>query len=357
MNKKIVKRNIEKLPVYQPGENPRRPGVIKLASNENPLGPSPKALAAIRDTLQLAYLYPDQSSHILKEELAKRLGVTVQNLVIGNGSDEIMQFIAAAFLNAGEEVLISENTFSTYEFVARLFDGTPKFVPLKNFAYDLEGFAEALTLKTKLVFLCNPNNPTGTYFSNADLQKFLSKVPKGVIVVIDEAYANYNEASDFPRSLDLVREGRDVVVLRTFSKLFGLAALRVGYGIAKPELTHYLNMVKLPFNVNRFAQVAAAAALEDTSFIKKSIKVNQDGKKYLYEELKALGLDYIPTQANFICVNTKKKADLVFIEMMREAVIIRPLTSFGLPNSIRVTVGTKEQNRKFIAALKKALAD
>jgi histidinol-phosphate aminotransferase len=355
MVKKLVKKNIEKLPAYKPGENPRHPRVIKLASNENPLGPSPKALAAIKENLHLSCVYPDQSSHQLKEELSARLGLSVQNLCIGNGSDELMQFIAAAFLNAGEEVLISENTFSTYEFVTRLFDGTPKFIPLKNFTYDLEAIAEAITLKTKIIFLCNPNNPTGTYFNDAAFKTFLNKVPKGVIVVIDEAYANYNDASDFPRSLDLVKEGRDVVVLRTFSKLFGLAALRIGYAISKPELNHYLNMVKLPFNVNRLAQAAAAAALSDGSFIKKSLQVNDEGKKYLYSELKALGLDYIPTQANFICINLKKKADLVFIEMMRDGVIIRPLTSFGLPNAIRVTIGTKEQNKKFIAALKKAL--
>jgi len=355
MPKKLVKKNIEKLPAYLPGENPRHPRVIKLASNENPLGASPKALKAIRETLHLTCVYPDQSSHALKESLASRFGLTPQNLVVGNGSDELMQFIAAAFLNAGEEVLISENTFSTYEFVTRLFDGVPKFIPLKNFAYDLEAFSEAITPKTKLIFLCNPNNPTGTYFDDASLKKFLAKVPKGVIVVIDEAYSNYNDASDFPRSLDLVKEGKDVIILRTFSKLFGLAGLRIGYGISKPEINRYLNMVKLPFNVNRLAQTAALAALEDASFLKKSLQVNNEGKKYLYQELKDLGLDFIPSQANFICINIKKKADLVFIEMMRDGVIIRPLTSFGLPNAIRVTVGTKEQNKKFIATLKAVL--
>ncbi len=361
MVEKSIRASIKKLKPYIPGkgkEEAKKAGakeIVKLASNENPLGPSPKALKMIQKRLKDSSVYPDQYAIEIRGALAKRLKAGEENVIVGNGSDEIMQMAGAAFLSAGDEVVISENTFSTYEFVATLFDAKPVFVPLNNYRYDLPAMADKISEKTKLVFLCNPNNPTGTIFSAAELEGFLAILPKGVIVVIDEAYCEYVESKKYPNSFKHVKEGKNVLVLRTFSKICGLAGLRIGYGIAKPEIIKYLNMVKLPFNVNRTAIAGAIGAIEDNAFIKKSIKLNKEGKKYLYKELKDLGLNYVETEANFICFEVEKPADILFVELMRKGVIVRPLTSFGMPNSIRVTVGTKKQNRKFIEALKESL--
>jgi histidinol-phosphate aminotransferase len=352
---KKVRKSIKKIRPYVPGQNPKEPGVIKMASNENPLGISPKALEAINEQAVNSFIYPDQSCHALKEKLAKKLGLSIQNLIIGNGSDEIMQFIAAAFINAKEEVVISKNTFSTYEFVAHLFDADPVFVDLKNDAYDLAAMVKAITLDTKVVFLCNPNNPTGTIFTKSELDKYLQCVPRGIITVIDEAYFEYTSSPDFPDTVEYVKQGKDIVVLRTFSKIYGLAGLRVGYGIAKPEIIKYLNLTKLPFNVNRLGQLAAAASLDDESFIQKSLKNNREGKEYFYSELDQLKLEYKKTEANFIFLRVGRPADEVFLEFLRRGVIIRPLSSFGMPDAIRITIGTVEQNNKLVAALKDIL--
>lgn len=342
---------------YTPGKNPEGSEVVKLASNENPLGPSPKALKEIKNRLKTINVYPDQYSLELTKKLAGRFGVEDNNLIIGNGSDEIMQMLGAAYLSAGDEVLISRNTFSTYEFIARLFDATPIFVDLKDNAYDLPGLAAKSTEKTKLIFLCNPNSPTGTAFSAAALDSFMADIPDNYIVVIDEAYAEFANSKKYPDSLKYVREGKNVIVLRTFSKLYGLAGLRVGYGIAKEEIIKYLKMVKLPFGVNKLAVAGAVAALDDQSFVKKSLIYNKKGKKYLYEQLSAFGekISFQKTEANFIWIDLKRSADQIFLKLMSEGVIIRPLTSFGMPNAIRVTIGTPEQNEKFINSLRKVL--
>ncbi|MBU0687050.1 MAG: histidinol-phosphate transaminase [Candidatus Margulisbacteria bacterium] len=355
MVKDKIRPSLEEIKPYVPGKNPDVETVIKLASNENPLGPSKKAMSAIRAGLKKINIYPDQHALLLKDALSRKLGVSPAHIIVGNGSDEIMQFVTAAFLNAREQVITSKHTFSTYEFVTRVFDGEPLFAETRDRAHSLDEISGAVTLTTKLIFLCNPNNPTGTIFTHKQLVKFLNQLPKGVIVVLDEAYREYVESKDFPDSLALIKEGRDIIVLRTFSKIYGLAALRVGYGIARPEIIKYLNLVKLPFNVNGLAQIAGAAALKDTAHVKRSIKNNKAGKKYLYKELDALGLDYKKTEANFIFVSLKQNADEMFLNLMRKGVIIRPLTSFGLPQAIRVTVGTPAQNKKFVEALKKVL--
>lgn len=353
--KKKVRPSLEKIKPYVPGKNPDQPDVIKLASNENPFGPSPKALETFKKFSKDMSIYPDQHCIQLREAISKKINISPNNLIVGNGSDEVMQFVCAAFLNAKEEALIANNAFSTYEFVTRIFDGNPIFVDLKNYAYDLDAMAKAVSLSTKIIFICNPNNPTGSFIRKKDLDAFIKSVPKGIIVVIDEAYADYVEDRDFPDSLKFVKEEKDVVVLRTFSKIYGLAGIRVGYGIAKPELIKYLYLTKLPFNVNRAAQVAAAAALGDIAFVEKSRANNHLGKKYLYNELAKLKLEFQKTEANFIFMTLNKPADEVFIELMRQGVIVRPLTSFGFPESIRVTIGTPEQNQKFIEALKAVL--
>jgi histidinol-phosphate aminotransferase len=355
-----IRPTLGEIQPYVPGMTPKEEGIIKLASNENPLGPSKKALAALRQAAKKANIYPDQHSLLLKEALAHRLGVTSCHLIIGNGSDEIMQFIAAVFLNAKEHVVSSEHTFSTYESVTHIFDGQPVFASALEAEHNLKEIAAKVTLNTKIIFLCNPNNPTGTIFTHKQLVEFLNKIPKGIIVALDEAYGEYVDSKDFPKSIELVKEGHDVVVLRTFSKIYGLASLRLGYGIARPEIIKYLNLVKLPFNVNGLAQAAGVAALKDTAHVKHSLKNNREGKKYLYTELdglKAAGaqIDYKKTEANFIFIKLDRPADEVFLDLMRRGVIIRPLTSFGLPNAIRVTIGTPRQNRKFVAELGKAL--
>ena len=357
-----IRKELNNLKPYVPGKNVREveielniTNIIKLASNENPLGPSPKALEAVQKKLKDCSVYPDQTTIELREALAKKLGIDKDCLIIGNGSDEIMLLAAATFLSAGEEVLISENTFSTYEFCTRVFDGTPVFVPIRDYKYDMEGFARALTPKTKLVWLCSPNNPTGTIITKKEMDEFLSKLPSTTIVVIDEAYGEFATSRDYPSATEYVKKGANVIVLKTFSKLYGLAGVRIGYGIAKPEIIKYLNLTKLPFNVNRLGTAAAVAALEDKEFISKSLKVNEDGKKFLYSKLDEFRLNFVKTEANFILIDVNRNADKVFMEMMRMGVIIRPLTSFGFGEAIRVTVGTSDQNKRFIEALKKAL--
>jgi len=357
-----LRKGIGDIKPYIPGKSARDAklefnveSVVKLASNENPFGPSPKAVEAMKETLKALAVYPDQTSIELREALSTRLGVDKDCLIVGNGSDEIMQLAAATFLSAGEECLISENTFSVYEFATKLFDGEAVFVPLKDYKYDLEGFARAVTDKTKLVWLCNPNNPTGTAFSQSELDQFLAKLPKKAITIIDEAYMEFAETGGFPESLEYVKKGKNVIVLRTFSKFYGLAGLRVGYGAAKPDIVKYMNLAKLPFNVNRLAVKAGIAALDDKAFAEKTKRTNSEGKKHLYAELKKLGVAFQRTEANFIFIDVKRNCDKVFMEMMRQGVIIRPLASFGFGEAIRVSIGTGEQNMRFIEALKKVL--
>jgi len=353
MNEELIRPEIKGIPEYVPGKTPKEPGVVKLASNENPFGPSPKALEAIVKEAKNLQIYPDQKSILLREALAKKLNLSDDCIICGNGSDDIMQILAATYLNPGDEVIISKNCFSIYELVTRVFGGKPVAVPMKNFEVDLAGMASAMSARTKLVFLANPNNPTGTVFTATEFDALMKKVPDNTLIVADEAYADFVESKDFPDSLKYVREGRNVVVLRTFSKYYGLAGLRIGYGIAKKELIAPMFRAKTPFNVNRLAQAGAVAALDDREFLEKTFKNNSEGKKYLYAELDKLGLEYKKTEANFIFINLKRSADQVFIEMMKQGVIIRPLTSFGLPEAIRVSIGTPEQNKKFISALEK----
>ncbi|MEE8638191.1 MAG: histidinol-phosphate transaminase [Candidatus Margulisiibacteriota bacterium] len=355
MAEEFTRPAIKGLKEYVPGKTPKEPGVAKLSSNENPFGPSPKALEAIAKETKNLQIYPDQKSILLREALAKKLKIDESCIIVGNGSDEIMQLAAATFLKPGEEVVLPNNTFSLYEFVTRIFDGKLVFVDLKNYSQDLEAAATAVTPKTKMLFLCNPHNPSGTMISAKELEVFLKKIPENILVIIDEAYIEFVESKEFPDSLKYVRENKNVLILRTFSKFYGLAGLRAGYGVAKKELVSYMFRVKPPFNVNRLAQAGAKAALDDKEFQAKTYQNNQEGKKYLYAELDKLGLEYKKTESNFIFINLKKTADQLFMQMMKQGVIIRPLTSFGLPEAIRVSIGTKEQAKRFAAALPKCL--
>jgi len=362
MKDELPREAIEKLPVYIPGKQVEEvtkefklKEVIKLASNENPFGPSPKAIEAMIKDLNTVSVYPDQHHTLLREALSKKWGISKEHFICGNGSDEIMSLIAQVFLSSGDQVIVSKHTFSMYEFVSKIMDAGLVFVDLKEGSYDLESIKNAVTPATKLVFLCNPNNPTGTIFTGSEFESFMKAVPENVIVVLDEAYGEYSDSSDYPDGLDFVKRGRNVIMLRTFSKAYGLAGLRVGYGIARPGLIKYLLMAKLPFNVSRIGQLAAAAALEDDDFLALTLDNNKEGREYLYSELTKMGLKYHKTQANFIFIDLGKEADPVFMGLMRQGVIIRPLSSFGFPQAVRVSIGTSHQNIKFIEALKKVI--
>ncbi|MGI5875626.1 MAG: histidinol-phosphate transaminase [Dethiobacteria bacterium] len=363
--KSITKRScLENITPYVPGkpiEEVERElgitGVVKLASNENPLGPSPMALEAIKRHLPRINLYPDGSSYYLKQALAAHLGLKEANIVVGNGADELITFVGLAYLNPGEEIIMADPSFSEYDFSARLMDAVPVRVPHKNFRHDLEAMAAAVNRKTKVIFVCNPNNPTGTIVSHQELQAFLRDLPTNILVVLDEAYYEYVIDPDYPRSLDLLAKHQNILILRTFSKVYGLAGLRVGYGLASEKVIQDLNTVREPFNVNAVAQVAAVAALQDQEHVKAVQELNTRGKNFLYWELEKMGLFYLPTAANFIFVEVGVDSVELFQALLKKGVIVRSGNIFGFPQFIRVSIGTEEQNSIFIKALQETLAE
>ena len=328
-------------------------GSAKLASNENPLGPSPKAVAALRERLEELHLYPDGGCFHLRRALAAKLGVAPERLVFGNGSNELIELAVRTFLRPGDEALLSQGTFVAYGLALDAMGAAVRTVPMKDFGYDLEGMARALTPETRCVFLANPNNPTGTIYGRAEWQDFLERVGPDVLVVADEAYFEYVSDPDYPDSLDDHREDRAVLTLRTFSKAYGLAGLRVGYGIAHPEIVAMMNQVREPFNVNAAAQWAATAAVDDTEHLRRSIEVNRQGLALLAEGLAALGVEWVPSQANFILVRTGQ-VGRVYEELLRRGVIVRPVGP-EFPEHVRVTVGTPDENRKFLDGLSRIL--
>ncbi|MBU0629924.1 MAG: histidinol-phosphate transaminase [Candidatus Margulisbacteria bacterium] len=343
-----LREALSKLRDYVPGKPPVGPKGIKLSSNENPFGPSPLAVKAIAKETGHIQAYPDQRSGLLREAIAKKFKISPESVIAGNGSDEIMLLLAATFLRPGEEAIICENSFSLYEFVVRLFEGNPVLVPLDHYHQDLEAIARVITSGTKFIFLTNPHNPTGTFISRSELERFLARVPKETLVVVDEAYAEFAESVDFPGATHLLGSFPNVVFLRTFSKYYGLAGLRIGYALADPLLASPMFKAKLPFNVNRLAQSAALAALSDRAFLEKTYKNNLEGKKDLYALFDKYRLSYLKSEANFIFVRIGRSADNFCQAALERGVSLRPLTSFGLPDAIRVSVGTKEQNKQFI---------
>ena len=350
------------LAVYEPGkpieETARELGVdpneiIKLASNENSLGPSPKAVATMRAAIESAQLYPDGSGRYLRKAIAERLGLGAENVILGNGSNEVIEFIAHAFLNRKDEVITSEYAFIAYKLIAQLFDARTIETPTINFQPDLDRVLSAVTPKTKIIFIANPNNPTGALIARGNIDNFVDHVPDGVITVLDEAYFEFLD--DPPDTLRHVRDGRDVVVLRTFSKIHGLASLRVGYGIGRPELIEVLQKTRQPFNVNGIAQIGALAALEDEEHLRKTKRLVDSGRAYFENEFRAMKLKFNPSAGNFVFVNVSN-GPAVFKKLLAMKIIVRPLLGYSLPEWLRITVGTMEQNEKCIAALKKALS-
>jgi len=328
---------------------------IKLASNENLLGPSPKAVEAIRKELPNIYLYPDGPCTVLRQALAKRFLLPERMVVISNGADNLILMIANAFVNEGDEVVMADPTFPVYTNAAQIMGGKVVKVKLKDFTHDLDAMLKKVNRKTKLVFICNPNNPTGTTVSREPFNRFLSKLPKQVIVVLDEAYGDFVEDAFYPNGLDYIKERRPLIVLRTFSKVYGLAGLRIGYALGREDLMNCLYQVRDPFPVHRLAQVAAVAALNDQDHAVRSIQLAYEGKRYLYRELDRMGVSYVPSQANFIFIDFEKDSEKIFQALLREGIIIRPGKTWGFPTFARVTIGRMGDNQRFIKALKKIL--
>jgi histidinol-phosphate aminotransferase len=329
----------------------------KLASNENLLGPSPRALTAIRKELTKIYLYPEGPCTVLRKALAEKFAIPEEMAVISNGADNLIHMIANAFVNEGDEVVMADPTFSVYTNVTQIMGGKPIKVKLKDFTHDLDAMLNKVNRKTKLVFICNPNNPTGTTVSLEAFSYFISHLPKRAVVVLDEAYGDFAEDAFYPNGLDYIKERKQVIVLRTFSKVYGLAGLRIGYALGREDLVDCLYQVRDPFPVHRLAQVAAVAALNDEDHAIRSIQLVYEGKRYLYKELDKVGLLYVPSQANFIFIDFKKDSERIFQDFLVEGIIIRPGKIWGYPTFARVTIGRMEDNRRFIKALKKILKE
>jgi histidinol-phosphate aminotransferase len=358
------RKNILNVKPYVPGkpiEEARRElglkDVIKLASNENCLGPSPKALAAIRRDLGKINRYPDSASFYLKKRLARHLGVKEDELVTGNGSDEIIVLALRAFVGSDDEVVVAKPTFLIYEIASQVQSAAIKTVPLKNeLKYDLDAMRDAITDRTKIIFIANPDNPTGTYVRRDALDRFVKAVPESVIIFLDEAYFEFAKFSfkDYPNGLDYL-EMPNIVVARSFSKAYGLAGLRIGYGVSNHEIISYMERVREPFNVNLLAQAAAVAALDDKGFLERTLKHVGEEKRLLYSALDDMGLRYVPSATNFVLIDVESDARKIAGILLKKGVIVRDMKAWGLDAYIRVTIGTSKENRKFIKALKEAM--
>lgn len=359
--KKLIKESVFKVNAYEPGkpvEDLKREfeitcDICKLASNENPIGPSPLAIDAIKKSLGEGHQYPDTHCRNLKLKIAEHLQVPMENLCIGNGTTELILMMGVIFVNPGETFIMSESSFIHAKMVANIMDSHLIEVPLNNYRHDLEAILPCISENTKIVYFDNPMNPIGTMFTQEELSRFMEKIPEDVVVVFDEAYFEYVNNPSFPDTLKFVEEGRNVIVFRTFSKMYGLAGLRVGYCVAKMDFVDAFKRVSPPFSVNRFAQNAAAAALQDTEHIQKTREMNEAGKRFLYKNFEQMSVFYIPSETNFVTIDTKQDAKHVFEELQKEGVIVRDLGMYGKPTFIRVTIGTPEQNTQFIDAFKK----
>lgn len=361
---RLATPGVQGLSPYQPGkpieELEREYGVtgaIKLASNENALGPSPRALAAAREALADIHRYPDGNGFVLKSALAKKHGVKPECLTLGNGSNDILEFLARAFVLPENEVIFSEHAFAVYPIVTRAVGAKAVITRAKYWGHDLAAMRAAVNARTRLVFIANPNNPTGTWLKVDELESFVRDLPAHVLVAVDEAYFDYVEEREYPNTIAWCAKYPNLVTARTFSKAYGLAGLRVGYGISSPAVADVLNRVRQPFNVNSVALAAASAALDDTAHVARAVQTNHDGMRQLIEAFKELGLEYIPSVGNFICVDFKKPASGLYEAFLRQGVIVRPVANYGMPNHLRITVGMPEENRRFIEALRKIVRD
>jgi histidinol-phosphate aminotransferase len=347
---------------YEPGkpieELERELGIhnaIKLASNENPLAPSDRVQRAILAALNHLNRYPDGSGFYLRQALAKKHGASPDQIVLGNGSNELIELLVRSFLRPGDEAVVPHPSFLVYPMIVQAAGAVRVMVMLKEHRLDLDAMARAITPMTKVVFVANPNNPTATIVTADEVEHFMARVPERTIVVFDEAYIEFALGPDFPETLTYVRQGRKVVVLRTFSKAASLAGLRVGYGVADADAIALMNRIRQPFNVNSLAQAAALAALEDDGHILECVRMIEAGRHFLYDEFKTLGVQYVPARANFILVDVGRSAADIYQKLLHEGVIVRPMTPFGMETALRITVGTPEENRKLVKALRRVL--
>ncbi|MCI4627074.1 MAG: histidinol-phosphate transaminase [Candidatus Magnetoovum sp. WYHC-5] len=349
---------VKEIKPYVPGkpieELERQYGIrdsIKLASNENPLGPSPVALQEVQLLLSKVHRYPDGSGYYLKTALAEHLGVRAHNIILGNGSNELIDIAVRTFVGMGQECVMADVTFPIFFISTKKNGGCPIIVPMEKMAHNLSAMADNITDNTKIVFIANPNNPTGTTVSAAEFDDFMEKVPEHVLVISDEAYFEYVMRADYPDTLKYIRQGRNVLILRTFSKIYGLAGFRIGYGVSNQYVIELMGKIVEPFNTNMLAQAAACAALKDKEHIRKTIALNEEGKAYLYAELEALHVDYIKTEGNFIYMDLKRDCHKVYEALLQRGIIVRPMGA----TAIRVTIGKDDENKRFVHELKEVL--
>ena len=356
---KTAHQHILKLVSYEPGKpvedlareiGLRPEEIVKLASNENPLGPSPKAVAAMRDALDRAHFYPDGGGWALRTAIAEKLGLTRENVVLGNGSNEIIEFIGHAFLRPGDEVITARHAFAVYTLMAQLFGAKTIEVPDPGFTHDLNAMLAAVSRRTRQIFIANPNNPTGTMVGQQEIDDFMGRVPEEVLVVFDEAY--YEFLDNPPNVLKFVRDGRNVVIMRTFSKIQGLAGLRIGYGLASKEIAEVLQKTRQPFNANSIAQAGALAGIYDDEYMRETRELTHEGREFLQSTFLSMGLEFVPSAANFVLVRVGD-GDKVVEALLRRGLIVRAMRSYKLPEWIRVSVGTMDQNRRFVAELQR----
>ena len=359
---KFANRFVCDLNAYEPGkpieETARELGldpatIVKVASNENPLGPAPMALDAIRNAAEAMHIYPDGGGYKLRSALAEKFDLELENVVLGNGSNEIIELLCHCFLNEGAALIAAEHAFVVYKLMASLFGAKYVEVPDPNFIHDLDAMAAAITDETRLLFIANPNNPTGTMVDGETIDRFMAKVPEHVVVVFDEAY--YEFVTDAPDVLKYVRAGRNVIVLWTCSKAYGLARLRIGYGLGSPQVTEILQKARQPFNTNEIAQRAALASLADTAHVEATVSNNADGLAFYEVAFQQMGLEYVPSMANFVLVNVRD-GDRLFAEMLKQGVIIRAMRGYKLPGWARISIGTKAENERCLSVMKSVLA-
>ena len=335
----------------------RLTGIVKLASNENPLGPGTKALAAIQSALPKLALYPDGNGFSLKAALAKKYALNSDQITLGNGSNDLLELIGRAFLSPGLEAMFSQHAFAIYPIVTQAVGATAVVVPALNYGNDLEAMAAQISDKTRVIFIANPNNPTGTLLKQADLGKFITALPNHCLCVLDEAYFEFVGDDEGIDSLDWLSAHPNLIITRTFSKAYGLAGLRIGYGLSSPEIADVLNRVRQPFNNNSLALAAAEAALTDTDYLQRTIAGNSQGMSDLTEGFKALGLEWIPSAGNFVAVDLKQPGQPIYEALLRKGVIVRPIANYGLPNHLRISIGTQADNRFFLKALAETLVN
>ncbi|MFC2163562.1 histidinol-phosphate transaminase [Acidobacteriota bacterium] len=356
--KKLIRDNVLKIQQYEPGkpiELLRRElgiegEVCKMASNENPLGPSPMAIAAIKEALKEGNYYPDNSCYELREKLRRNFDLSIKNIRIGNGSSELIYMAGVAFLDRGEKVVMSEDTFLMAHLMCQILDRPSVIIPLNDYCHDLDRIIDVIDDKTKIVYLDIPMNPIGTSVKGDEFARFMDRIPENILVICDEAYYEYADKENYPRTVQYVRDGRNVMVLRTFSKLYGLAGFRVGYCIANNDIIEAMRRVGLPFSVNKFAQIGAMAALDDGDHARRTLAINEEGMKFLCAKFDEMDVFYIPAETNFLTVDVGRDARELCAEFQKRGIIVRPLAGFGKPTFMRVTVGTPEHNKKFIEA-------